>query len=394
MLRRLFDGDLRWIGQPLLVFLFTRAFVSVATYVGAAALPAYYDQITGSPLLDAWVRWDSGMYLSIANEGYQFRLGEVTNIVFFPLYPLLISALGKLVGDPVVAGIVISHLSLLGALVFLYRLTLLEFGDDATAQRAVTYLAVFPLAYYLGAVYTESIFLLLTVAGVYFARRREWAWAGLMGLLASATRPVGVLLWGVLLLEWLREHGMALGAVRVRDVAGRLATAVRTDWSSLLFVWVAPVGLLSFMVFSYVNFRDPVAFWTVQGMYGRVSSGPLQMIAREIGILVQYRQELLTDSAFWIGAVHLTAALFALVMAIPVSLRLGDSYGFYVVASVLIPLSSATVSLSRFVMVLFPIFMVLGHWGRNTTLDKIISVGFSVLLGAFSVFIVNWAKLY
>ncbi|MEO0597264.1 MAG: hypothetical protein AAF126_14235, partial [Chloroflexota bacterium] len=95
---------------------------------------------------------------------------------------------------------------LLGALIFLYRLTAFEF-DDETAGRTVFYIAAFPTAFFFSAVYTESTFLLFSVGAFYFARKGEWGWASVMGMLCAGSRIVGVIRFGVIGLEWLRLHG-------------------------------------------------------------------------------------------------------------------------------------------------------------------------------------------
>ena len=102
-------------------------------------------------------------------------------------------------GNPIIASIVISNASLLGAFIFLYKLTLLEFKDKDSAYRTIFYLAFFPTSFFLSSMYTESLFLLCSVAAIYFARLRQWNWATLMGILASATRVVGVVTLGLVM---------------------------------------------------------------------------------------------------------------------------------------------------------------------------------------------------
>src|SRR5438067_9305373 len=109
-------------------------------------------------------RWDAVWYLAIANDGYR----EAGRSAFFPLYPLLLAVLRPLTGSAVVAGIAISLAALLVALTILHRLATLELGAEA-AGPAVVLVAVFPAAYCFSAVYSESLFLALSVGAIYAA---------------------------------------------------------------------------------------------------------------------------------------------------------------------------------------------------------------------------------
>src|SRR5438876_8065853 len=119
-----------------------------------------------SPLLhelgygaDVWARWDSAFFLRIAEHGY-----DKASAAFGPLYPALVWLVGHVFfGHYVLAGIVVSLAAALGSFVLLYRFAEDRIGD-AGAYRSVLYLAVFPMALFLQAVYSESLFLLLTLA--------------------------------------------------------------------------------------------------------------------------------------------------------------------------------------------------------------------------------------
>ena len=158
---------------------------------------------------------------------------------------------------PVSPAMLVSNLCLLGALLFLYKLTVFEFGDTGTARRAVFYIACFPTAFYFSTMYTESAFLLFSVATMYFARRHLWVWAGVMGMLTSATRIVGVAMAGIVLLEWLRVHGWTISTCYRKAAWVGLWQGLRQDRASLLPIALIPLGILSYMVFLKVQFNDP-----------------------------------------------------------------------------------------------------------------------------------------
>ncbi|HEV2061475.1 MAG TPA: mannosyltransferase family protein, partial [Solirubrobacteraceae bacterium] len=110
-------------------------------------------------------RWDSVWFLEIARDGYD----RAHDAAFFPLYPLLV----RLGGGSVLAGAVLSLACFAAALWLLHRLVALDFGERV-ARLCVLLVAVFPGAFFFSAVYSESLFLLLSVAAVYGARTGRW----------------------------------------------------------------------------------------------------------------------------------------------------------------------------------------------------------------------------
>src|SRR5439155_5648667 len=170
-----------------------------------------------SPLLhelgyatDVWARWDSVFFLRIAEHGY-----DKAAAAFGPLYPGLVWLVGHILfGQYVLAGIVVSLAAALGSFVLLHRLAEERLGADG-ARRAVLYLAVFPMALFLQAVYSESLFLLLVLAAFALAERNRFAGAGLVAGLAILTRAAGLaLLPALALLAWRhRERLRSLGGI-------------------------------------------------------------------------------------------------------------------------------------------------------------------------------------
>jgi hypothetical protein len=137
--------------------------------------------------------WDSGWYFDIATRGYFFSADGQSSIAFFPLYPLLVKLCAAPFGGSAaatwIAAIGVSWAAFFGALVALHRLTERLTGTREAARRTVFYIAVFPFSIYFTRVYTEALFLLLTVLAVRAAVDSRWLWAGVFGALATVTGP-------------------------------------------------------------------------------------------------------------------------------------------------------------------------------------------------------------
>lgn len=318
--------------------------------------------------LNVWGRWDAQHYLNIATNGYSGK-----EIAFFPLYPWLIHVLGGAIGDHLTAGLLISNLSFFIALGYLYALVRLEYGDDNVAYHAIFYTAIFPTAIFFSAVYTESLFLALTVASVYYARHGNYITSGIFGALASMTRVEGMLTAIPLAYEawsgWRERRGTTL----TRGVIG---------------VALIPAGLLAYMGYLYALVGNPLYFLQVQDNWNRHLAPPWVSIINTV-------QEIAKGPLASAGSVNhmielaFTLAFLALMVVSFRTLRL--SYSLYFAASLLVPLSTASLmSMPRFVLVIFPAFMLMALWGRNPLVNSAIVALSLPLLGLFTVLFADW----
>ena len=191
----LFDASV-W-RDAVLAWLLQRLILLVLTYL---ILPSVLQRLTprsATAPSPTWIDWlhvwstsDGGFYAAIAARGYT----ELVQAAFFPLYPMLERLLAPFVGgNPALAGIVIANVSCLGAFASLRVLVEREYGR-AVARRALLYLAIFPLSFFLAAAYTESLFLLLSLATFLALSKRHWLLVGVLAALTTLTRPVGILL--------------------------------------------------------------------------------------------------------------------------------------------------------------------------------------------------------
>lgn len=330
----------------------------------------------GELLTASTARFDSGFYLTIVLHGYG---DDKARPAFAPLYPLLTWIL-KPLAEPfapteltaaLLAGIVVSCAAFIAGLYLLHRLTALDFGT-AAADRVVVLTAFFPVSFYFSAVYTESLFLALSVGAVYAARRDRWALAGGAGALAAATRPPGALLLIPLALILLYSPRHRLSR---RDWAGwrpRLAAVSgHALWLALL-----PAAVLAVSAYFWHVNGDPMAMSTAQReMWGRHLVTPPQGLV-EGGIdgawaLNQVRKgsSPISDMPTRAPLSDLAFAAFTAVALVGAVRRLPAAYWTYAIAAVLLVLSlppadghEHLLSLPRFVAVLFPVLIWLGLW--------------------------------
>lgn len=337
----------------------------------------------GELLAGPAARWDAAWYLVIARDGYQPGLGAHTfpRTAFFPLYPLAIRVLG-LVAPLVIAGIIVSLCAFAAALYGIHRLTVLEFARTpqriATSPRDIARLAVLliafsPMAVFFSAIYTEALFMALSVAVFWCARHGRWAWVGIAGALAGATRSNGLLLALPVLVIYLygpREDrppdrpGQAAATpyagATMASLRGTLATLRPRYRLRLDLLWLAllPAGIIAYGGWLALSGGDALSPFTVEHQaWSRHFVGPF------VGLWGGARTAF--DSA-----PELLSALF-LVAAIPATVgilrRLPLAYGLYVIASLLVAISypgenEPLESLPRYLLVLFPLGIWLAAW--------------------------------
>ena len=342
------------------------------------------------PLLSPLARWDAAWYLRIADAGYA---GSDVRAAFFPLYPLLVRAVAAPFGASpaalLIAAYAVALAAFLAALVLLHRLVTLELGRPL-AGPALLLLAVFPAAVFFGAPYSESLFLLLAVGAFYAARTNRWAWAGAAAAGAAATRSAGVLLLIPLAMLWWTSRPRR-----------------RSDAAWLL---LGPLGLAAYAAFLGLAEGDAWRFLDVQDAWSRELTIPLAGAWDGAGAAVDGARQLLSGQRevvyfeqaagdpYRIAAINLMlfgSLVFAVVACLGCLSRLPKAYGVWVAVSLVLPLTfpvkpQPLMSLPRFLVVLFPIFMWLALWSEERRATARVAAVSALGLGLFTAQFASW----
>lgn len=338
-------------------------------------------------VLDVWARWDSVWYLRLAEHGYG-ALEEAAS-AFYPLYPTAVGLLGRaLAGHYVLAGVALSLAACLLSFVLLHRIAEDRLGPDGAA-RAVLYLAVFPMSLFLQAVYAESLYLALVLAAFLLAERGRFLEAAFVAGLALLTRPSAIaLLPSLALLAWRsRDRLRALGALAL-----------------------APALFALYPLALERQTGDALAFTRAQEIWQRElhPAGPLGGLWEGLraawhgagaaldpdGAVVS--TTFLEPNPVRAGALHVWHLAFLCLfawLAVVAWRRFGAPYGLFAVLSLAVPLSVPSerwplLSLPRFGLVVFPIFLALAALGSRPRVHAAI-VGVSGLM--LGVAIAQWA---
>jgi hypothetical protein len=300
------------------------------------------------PVIETLARWDTGWYFHIAHDGYFYDgPGRQSAVAFFPAYPAVTRVVAMVVRDTIVAGVLVTLASALGAYLLFFRWVMAKLGRDV-AWMATLLLLVYPFSYFLfGAVYSDALFLLSAVGAFVLLERDQPVLAGLVGAVACAGRPVGLaVLVGLVAVALQRRDGLrSWRALRWRDAG----------------VLLAGLGFVAYIAYLTWRFHAPLAFAKVQTAEGWNRQLSVDMIVK-VDFYRRWR-----DFGVTLVTVVLTfqalLSIAALALVPAVWRRLGWGYAVYVLAVLGLPLATSSdfLAMGRYLLPAFPVFAVAGE---------------------------------
>lgn len=305
-----------------------------------------------SNLFTPWVHWDGPHYIEIAKNGYQTSGEPALFIVFYPLYPFLIKIISFFIQDFYASSIIISVFFSFVASIFLYELVLLDF-NKRVALLSVWFLNIFPTSYFLQASYTESLFLATSISTIFFFRKNLFFESALAGILSTLIRVNGILLLPVLILESKRE--------------------IR----SFISILITPVGFITYIVTNKVTFGEFFYFTKPlsENWFKRLDS-PVNGIKNLVESLPTRAGEYFLPFRFELVFIFLT-----LFLSFYVFLKLRKSYGVYMFLNWLLFTSTSFIlSIPRYTLILFPIYIVLAQIKNKIILICLSIISFSTMV--------------
>lgn len=353
--------------EVIMFFLASRA---VLTIIGVLSVSRIHRR-TGGRLewihpsqkwLDIWGQWDTGWYLDIAQNWYAVEphYQSYCNYAFFPLYPTLMKFLGAVLGNHYLAGLLISNVALLGAAILLYRLVEIDHDKEAAA-RSVKYLFIWPTSFILSGVLSEGLFIMLAICSFYYARKGKWLQASIAGFFLSLTRVPGVFVGIPLLYDYMKGKNFRLKEIRV----------------DILALALIPLGFLVYCAYCHVLTGDFLAFVHIQQSgWGHQFVNPIRTLVD--GMFGG------TDNPNIMVAVWFTA--FTLVALVVFFWKMPLSHVLFCFLLLFLPLTKGIVSMPRYTVVLFPMFILFAQLGKDRRIDAVITIIFSALLGCFMIF--------
>lgn len=305
-----------------------------------------------NPWLSVWQRWDTLHYQAIAERGYA---AFDTSLFTPPLYPFLMHMIGMLFnGNTVLGGLLVSIFFCAASLIAFYRLAQVELKDEILARRALVYLLLFPTAFFLFAPYTESIFMLGSVLCLFNLQKSNWMAAGIWGALAASARLTG---------------------------AAILLPALWYAWqvwkeNRSLKVWLAP------LIIATASAAFPLYAWL--GL-GRSILSPFEAQSQRFhggftfpGVnIVKAIQQAVSGNFPITNTFDVIFTLLFVGLGFVVWNNLPRIFGIYYAAFMALYLTRIAdvyplLSMARYVLALFPAFLILARYGENPIIQRVI----------------------
>ncbi|HWZ19054.1 MAG TPA: hypothetical protein VNW73_09685 [Ktedonobacteraceae bacterium] len=368
------------------VFVFSRFTILLVSYICVVLLPMSgqilplncTSHIPLNPCVLAWYHYDAIVYSIVADKGY----ASTPDVSFFPLWPLLIHygglpLAGRFPFSSYVTGLLLANICFYFALVLLYCLLNEDF-DASLAKKALFYLAFYPYALFFFVGYTESFFLLLSVAIFLLLRRGkmlDWWFAGGIGFLAALTRSTGVLLSIPFIIMYVRHFWVA----EKRD---------QTSWlqkiAALVPITLFPMGIVAYIIYLGYTKGNPFIFqveeasnWHRHFDWIWMTGGYIVELLFAYPLLSYDTLRNLLEFAFTVIPIGVLVWGWK---------RLPLHYSLYALAVILFSLSFplATIhpltSQQRYLIVLFPLFVIFAFWGANSRFNQLyIAIGPALL---------------
>lgn len=302
------------------------------------------ESIINNLFLYPWANFDGVHYLTIANNGY------TTEARFFPLFPILIS-LATLMSSSIeyafLAGLLLSNLFFLGSLLILFKIVKDQYSKE-TAKTTILALLIFPTSFFFAVIYSESLFLFLTLLSFYFAQKKKWLFASIAAMLLVSTRFVGIFIIPALIYEYLVQQK---------------SLKFKNYLSITAIIFSSLTGLVAYSIFNYLKWGNMTYYLTAHTELsnGRTSSSlviPIQTLFRYFKILTTLPT---AHFEWWIALLEVSSFILgSILLLVAWRKKVNLSFLIFAVCAFSLPSLSGTFSgLPRYMLVIFPAFIAL-----------------------------------
>jgi len=329
---------------------------------------------------EIWNRWDSPHYIDIARNGYTNEGDSRFFIIYYPLYPLLIRVFSYITSDLFSAGLLVSNISLVLACYYLYKLVLLDF-DNETADKSVLFLLIYPFSFFAGIVYTESLFLMLTIKCFYYMRERKWLMVGLTGFLTTLTKNQGVLIFLPAVIEYIVSSAL-IDKIKQRKF--------KMIWIGFLtggiYLFIIPLGTLVYFAINRIFAGNWFMFLEYERTHWHTQFGFFPSVVKSIfaNSTGASGEGLIRRISFWIPQSVSFSTVLLLILCSFNKLRV--SYIAYMFVFLIISFSPTwSICGARYTYSIFPIFIAFGLFSKNRTLFLSLIFFFTIMLAFYTV---------
>lgn len=289
------------------------------------------------------MNWDARHYLSIARDGYQTTGDPANFIVFFPLFPTLISMLSCCMPPLAAAFAVTTISSIIGHA--LWSVYLSEIGlSPRRVLRCNLLLLFYPAAVYFTALYTEALYLAVTAATLLLLQRERYLGAAATACACAMTRSMGLLIVILFLFQALKFRPFTVRRAALAAACG------------------APLGFGVYLLINYLVFGDPFHYNVPmrENWHKQLVNPFLQYYHAAIGIWHGHPRDFVTHYIDVLAALAVPIITALYVAIFRRDLGISPALIVWTMAQwALIAAQSFWLSSARYVMLILPIYPML-----------------------------------
>jgi hypothetical protein len=269
----------------------------------------------------------------------------------------------RLVSAVYLMGFLVSNAAFFGAVYYMTRLSRLVLGNSRSAFTSAALLAFYPAGVFLSAVYSDSLFLLLTSASLFYLLKNDFGKTAALGFLSSLTRPVGIVLLVPVVFKLLREP----------------------SWRKAAPILGIVLGFLSFVIYGQLVAGTPFATSLAEHAYWSLTFNPYDRFNADVRAILA--------NPIMLPFLGLS---FGGVVAFVQRVRSGDEtvIGLYTICLLATYLVSPLDSFPRYSITLLPTYWSLSRWSEHFAPRVLIWSLFLTLLAVGTGLFANWYRFF
>jgi len=336
-------------------------------------------------LFDYMTHWDGVWYNSILNGAYAEPLNS--SPVFYPLFPLIIWLLGKATFgllDPSVLSLLFNTACLTVAIYSLKKISEKVIPKINPWIAPLLFLLT-PAAVFINFFYVEALLCALGFLAYNLALRRMWLWCCIILAFATSAKLAGLLFAGLCALEFAQAHNWNLKSIFKNP-----------RW---LYFAITPIGFIIYAIFLHFVHGDALAMFhdITPWEYNRFNPNFLHTIyisGRHVvhSVFMGGGFDYITFVSFLLPLVAIgvtvAASIYSFVRLKNIALGI-----FGLVAVVLFTLNDNIVSVHRYLLPVFVIYLALAHLSSHKKLRPLllglIYIGILIQMLVLTLFVVN-----
>lgn len=352
----------------LMILLITRIFLIIIGLISVSLISqnpetVKTEHVSNIKIIDIWYNWGSLTYYKITTEGYD-NIGtrDHRDYAHFPILPLIMNLFFFIFGKSPLAGLIIINLFFYFAILLFLKIIKMSFSDKIS-RKSIIFIFIFPSTLFFSNFMSESIFLFFLMLGLYALKKNNFLLAGISGMFLSATRIVGI-------------------AFFISSLSYIYFQRKKIKNKNFLWLLLSPLGLIFYGLYLKILYGNPWIFISVQEHWGRETN--FLSIDNFFNIL-----NLFID--FSLGnLINLFFLILGIVAIIWCWKKWDKSYAIFGVIVLFMPILSASLlSMSRLILVIFPIYVMMANFSEKKYVYELFIVLSSMLMSLWTIVFVN-----